>query len=166
MSPAADGHEPEEGEAGEREAAAELRALYRRLAPPPLADDASEADPDTARVVDWMQHAYRGLPVPPARLPRPARRLPSRRAAWLGLAAAAGLLALVGAALWRSRPPSDSPAPAPRVAWLPTEPPVAPSTAVELLDVRPDRVELRAGTVRLVLLEPPTEPTTDDPSGS
>lgn len=156
---------PDEDGSGEG-GAAELRALYRRLAPPPLADDASEADPDTARVVDWMQRAYRGLAVPPATLPRPALRLAPRRSPRLVLAAAAGLMALAGAALWRALAPSVAPAETPRVARLPTEPPPAPSEAVELLDVRPDRVELRAGTVRLVLLEPPTEPDTDDPSGN
>ena len=139
----------------------ELRALYRRLAPPPLADDVAEADAETARVVRWVQGAYRGLeparasvPLLLARTRRPARFGPRAR-----LAAAAAVLLVAGAALWRALSGS-SPAPAPeRVAQSPS----GPGSAVEVIDVRPDGLELRSGPVRLLLLEPPPSEPTDEP---
>ncbi len=146
------------------EALRELGALYRGLRPPPLADGASEADPETARAVQWMRAAWGGLEIPPARVPALPRRAP--RALWRLrgparsrlLGAAALLLALGGAALWRALRPGAEPARAPRVAQGPAP---AAERGVEVLAALPDRLELRSGPVRLVLLDPPhTEPDT------
>lgn len=147
----------------------ELGALYRGLQPPPLADGASAADPRTARVVQWMQSAWRGLEVPPARVPELPRRAPQGLRALRGparlalLGAAAALLVLGGAALWRALRHVDEPARAPRVAENPDNAAGGgdKESEVEVLAALPDRLELRSGPVRLVLLEPPpTEPDT------
>jgi hypothetical protein len=138
--------------------AAELRRLYARLAPPPLADDLDAADAETAHVVGWMRAAYRGLAVPAAEPPRIAARTTPRRrlrpAPLAALAAAAAVLALGGAALWRAlaggAAPAVEPGPAPRVARGTAE-----ERGIEIRALAPDQVELRSGPVRLVLLAPP-----------
>ena len=138
----------------------ELRALYRRLEPPALADDAAEGDPETARVVQWMRSAWSGLEVPPARMPLVPLRSARAPRIRFALAAAAAVL-LVAAAAWRvleSNPPS---APAPRVAEGHA---AARDEGVELLAALPDQVELRSGPVRLVLLGPPPTDSVEDPS--
>jgi hypothetical protein len=145
----------------------ELRALYRRLQPSPLADDVAGADPETARVVRWMQGAWSGLTPPrtlvPSGLTRPRRsawRAPRTRIA----AAAAAVLLLAGAVLWRllaGTGPSSAPE---RVAQVPPQGPAPTVEAVvELIDVRPDRIELRSGPVRLLLLDPSPEPSAEPP---
>jgi hypothetical protein len=137
----------------------ELRALYRGLRPAEPADELAETAPETERVVRWAQGAWRALPVPAMALPRrraPARRSHARR--WV--LAAAGLLALLTLA-WRLRPRTTEPA---RRAELGAF--SAPEPRVEILELTPERVELRSGPVRLVLLGPPTPAPTDDPSGS
>jgi hypothetical protein len=121
-----------------------LGELYRRLAPPPLADGLDEADAQTERAVRWMQAAWRGLEVPPSTLPirraaAPRKKLRRRALPWL---VAAGVLAGGAALLLRG----------PRVP----EPGEQLSAAsIEIEDVRTDRIELRSGPVRLVLLSPP-----------
>jgi hypothetical protein len=50
-----------------------------------------------------------------------------------------------------------------RIAQAPTP---APVNDVEVLDVRPDQVELRSGPVRLVLLGPPPTESSEVPPGS
>jgi hypothetical protein len=139
----------------------ELRELYRRLRPPPLADGAGEADPETARVVRWMQRAWRELEPPRAVLPRSVARRPRRLARPALLAAAAVVLLLAGAALWRALAARSAAVPRLDVA---REPAPAGTDGVEILDVRPDRLELRSGPVRLVLLGPPPPPP--EPAGS
>ncbi len=173
---------PERGDIPERdvpeadgEASRELRALYQRLQPPPLADDARAADPETARVVGWVQDAWRGLAVPPARVPLvPRRSAPLPRLLTLDprtrrrtlVAAAAVLLLLAGAALWQGLAGAPPLVSVPRVADGSARPDAG---GVEVLAALPDRLELRSGPVRLVLLEPPNEPsttpTTDLPTG-
>ncbi len=142
----------------------DLRRLYASLRPPPLADDAAEADPETARTVQWMRDAWHGLEIPPARVPRVTRRAPRRlrRLRFALLAAAAGLLLAAGAALWRGLAGAP-PDPAARLAEGPALP---DADRVEVLAALPDRVELRSGPVRLVLLTPPIPEPFDDPSGS
>ena len=140
----------------------ELHALYRDLRPPPPADEASEADPTTRQVVQWMRGAWQALEAPPSTRPgelRPRpRALPARR--WVVPAAAAALLLLAGGALWRALGVPGEPAFPARLAQAPAAPPEATPDApahdaVEILGVHPDRVELRSGNVRLVLLAPP-----------
>jgi hypothetical protein len=149
-----DGNEPLDDELDD-EASRELRALYRRLEPQPLADGADEADPETGRVVQWMRGAWRELEVPPARVPIAARR-PRRVARFAVLAAAAALV--LGVALWRVLRARIAPAPAPLV-----QTPAPAADQIEVVATLPGQLELRSGTVRLVLLDPP-ETTTDQPS--
>jgi hypothetical protein len=153
-----------ERDESERDALPEdLRRLYARLQPPPLADDIAEADPETARAVRWMQAAWQELEIPAARVPNLARRAPRRlRRLHFALAAAAGLLLAAGAALWRGLAGAP-PEPAARLAEGPALP---AADRVEVLAALPDRVELRSGPVRLVLLTPPIPEPFDDPSGS
>lgn len=161
-------HEHELPGAGQPEPAesAELRALYRGLQPPSLADEAADADPETARVVAWMRGAWGELALPQALVPhsvlRPLAR--RRRARTPVLTAAAVVLTLAGAALWRELGSAGRDAAPLRVVQVPepvTEPVLpAPSTApstVHVLAARPDQFELRSGPVRLVLLTPPTQ---------
>ncbi len=158
-----------EGQGSSRDPAAELRALYASLQPPPLPDDLAEADPETARVVRWMQGSWRALE--PSRVPGPPSVTRPRRAPRVArtalLAAAALVLVLAGTALWRAaltrggaqeREPEVARGLAPR-------PTPAPAAEVEVLDVRPDQVELRSGPVRLVLLGPPPAEPPEDPLG-
>jgi len=150
---------------------AELRALYRRLEPSPPADEVAHADQETERVVRWMQGAWNTLDVPnvtapivtapPVRVPRSIRprRSVRRSVQRMLLAAAAVLLLATGAALWHTLSTRVEPAPPTRVAQGP-----APAQGIEILDVRPDQVELRSGPVRLLLLgPPPTDPS--EPQG-
>ena len=146
--------EPRDGDEFD-EASLELQALYRRLEPPPLADGAEEADLETRRVVQWMRGAWRGLEVPPVRVPIAVRR-PRRDARFTLLAAAAALV--LGVALWRVLRARVAPAPAPLV-----QTPAPAADAIEVVAMLPDRLELRSGTVRLVLLDPP-KTTTDQGS--
>lgn len=124
-----------------------LRELYRRLTPPAPADELAEADAEAARAVRWMQAAWRGLEVPPAvapvrRVAVSRSRLVRRALPWL---VAAGVLA-GGTALWlRARGPQPAPSPEEHLSAAP----------VVVEDVRADRMELRSGPVRLVLLSPP-----------
>jgi hypothetical protein len=119
-----------------------LGELYRRLTPPPLADGLDEADAETARAVRWMQAAWMGLEVPPAAVPiaaPPRKKLLRRALPWL---VAAGVLAS-GAALLRLG--ARAPEPEEHVSAAP----------IVIEDVRADRLELRSGPVRLLLLSPP-----------
>jgi ferric-dicitrate binding protein FerR (iron transport regulator) len=142
----------ERDEREDDELARELRALYERLDPAPLGDDADAADPETRRVVQWMRASWtelapRSAPPVPARRSRGARLV--RLRPWVRLALAAMLLAaLTALVLWTRRPQRAPLADgAPSVAA-----PTAPS--LELLAASPGQVELRSGNVRLVLIEP------------
>lgn len=131
----------------------EWRELYRRLTPAPLADELAEVEAETARAVRWMQVAWRELEVPPATVPiRPVvvRHFSFARRAlpWL---AAAGVLAGGAALLSRARRASE-----------PEEHVSAAPVAIE--DVRADRLELRSGPVRLLLLTPPKRTPSDPDS--
>jgi hypothetical protein len=147
-----------------REPADELRALYGRLEPPPLADGVEEADADTQRVARWMQAAWRGIEPPralrpPERAlaPHPHRSWHGRRVRWLVIAAAAAVLLAAGGLFLLSRP-----APATRPLSSETAAPAPDSPAgIEVLAIDPERVELRSGPVRLVLLDPPELPSSD-----
>lgn len=141
----------------------ELRDLYRRLQPPPLADDLAGADPETARVVGWMQGAWRGLTPPRALAPgrtrsrRSVRLVPRAR-----IAAAAAAVLLAAATLWRALSGSHLGSAPDHLAQVPAR---EPARGVEVIDVRPDQVELRSGPVRLLLLDPPPESPDEPPRG-
>jgi len=142
----------------------ELRALYRRLQPPPLADDLAAADLETARVVRWMQGAWSGLaprtPVPSG-LTRPRGSVPHVPRARIAAAAAAVLL-LAGAVLWRLSSTTDQGSAPARVAQATAG---EPERSIEVIDVRPDQIELRSGPVRLLLLDPPSAFSDEPPRG-
>ncbi len=144
---------------------AELRALYRRLEPSPPADEVSDEAPETERVVRWMRGAWNTLEAPLVRVPGsiPLRRNRQRFVRRALIAAAAAIVLLAGAALWHALGTRVEPARLPRVAQGPTP---TPRNRVEVLDVRPDQVELRSGPVRLVLLGPPPSQSSDEPPGS
>jgi hypothetical protein len=67
------------------------------------------------------------------------------------------LLIASGAALWRALAGAPRPEPVPRVA----EGSARPDAKVEVVAALPDRLELRSGPVRLVLLDPPPIPLTE-----
>lgn len=133
-----------------------LGELYRSLTPPPLADGLAEADEETVRAVRWMQSAWRELEVPPTAFPirraaPPRKKLLRRALPWL---VAAGVLAGGAALLLRE----------PRVSESEEQLSAAP---IEIEDVRADRIELRSGPVRLVLLSPPKrDETPSDPEST
>ena len=132
-----------------------LRAAYRGL---PVPDSTATADVATEAVCERLREAYGRLAIPPvsqgALLPRsssPFRREETRRA--LPLSMAAAVLAALGAGLWRI---GGAPI-------LTEHPGVEPDAGVEIAAVTSDRLELRSGRVRLVLL---TNPTGENPVGT
>ena len=142
----------------EEDVGAELREAWRHLSPPPLPDAIDEADPATAAAVGWMRSAWRTLEAPSAiAVHRPDSSsserteeeqragVQRRRVAARLVALAALVLALLGV-LWRALPR--------RSATDTIATPVARASAVEVLDVRPEQLELRSGPVRLVLVSP------------
>jgi len=143
----------------------ELRRLYERLQPPELADDLAAGDAETARVVGWMRGAWRELEAPRAAT-LVLRPLPRKRAVRpLLVSAAAAVLLLAGAALWRAlahREPGEEVVHAPSIE---AGAEASIEAGVEILDVGPDHVELRSGPVRLVLLGPPDSPRSENPPG-
>lgn len=146
---------------------AELRARYRRLEPALPADEAADADPETAQVVRWMQGTWSALDVPnvtapPARVSRAGATRKVVRRRRLFLAAAAALLLLAGPVLWRVLSSRVEIARPTRVAQVPAR---APAQDVEVLAVRPDQIVLRSGPVRLVLLGPPPTESSHLPPG-
>ena len=161
-------HDP----AREEDVGAELRDAWRQLSPPPLPDASEAADPTTAATVRWMQSAWRALEAPPgsARLqpgssvlstlgkrPGWSPALPGRRLRPRLVALAALVLATLGV-LWRVLAP-------PR-ATEPEVTPLARVPAVEVLEVRPEQLELRSGPVRLVLVTPAAAQNTLPNEGS
>lgn len=134
----------------------ELRRAWAAAEPPPPDPDLDQADASTRAAVAWMQAAWSRVeaPVPVAPLALRARRSGWRR--WAQpLAAAAGVLLALSAALWLQRS-----GPAVRPGGVDTETtaqiegpaPTRPDTDVEVAALAPDRVELRSGPVRLILL--------------
>jgi hypothetical protein len=137
----------------------DLRAAWRDLAPPALADSCEEAGPATRASVAWLRAAWAGLEVPEASAtevlglrPRPAapRALEVVRPA-LALAAAVLVAFLVSR---RPRPARPEPAP------TSTE-----TTAPRIASLSPDHVELRSGVVTLVLVTGPPEREQAGPQG-
>ena len=141
-----------------RDDADELRALYARLEAPPLPDGIEEADPETQRVTRWMQAAWRRVEPPRVLRPPLSSRRPirGRRVRWIVLAAAAAVLLAAGGLFLVSRP-------APAMHPPPSETAAAPdaSAGIEILAVDPERIELRSGPVRLVLLDALALPDSD-----
>ena len=141
-----------------------LREDWQALVPPapvrPLADE----DAETRTAVDWMRSTWNALEAPePGSVPtaltrtlasRPAPRL--RLVPRIALALAAGLVAWFGFAVLRPAqdPTSSTEAPV-ELASVETAPAPSMQAAPIVLAANTERVELRSGSVRLVLLQPP-----------
>jgi len=133
----------------------ELEAAWRSLPLPPPNRELEDEDPATRQAVEWMRSAWVSLEIPRAPAPpvpmRARRRWPSRLAriaAVLVLALGALLLARSISApdeteIARTPPTNDTEA---------RQGPDPPPPAVALLAATADRIELRSGPVRLVLL--------------
>lgn len=126
-----------------------LRALWDAVAAPaahrPLADE----DAATRDAIAWLQGAYARV-APAAAAPR-ARLAPRPVHAWarrLALVAAAAVLLLIVRASWNEpRPGRDLPAEA-------RMPPPATAPEIQVLTSDAQRLEMRSGSVRLILLHP------------
>ena len=114
--------------------------------------------------MDWMRTTWNALEAPepgavPASLPRilaprPGPRL--RLVPRIALALAAGLVAWFGFALSRPAQDTTSSTEAPvELAAVQTAPAPSMQAAPIVLAANAERVELRSGSVRLVLLQPP-----------
>ena len=136
----------------------ELRALWRDVRPPA---EPAAMDAETKRAVDWMRAAWRTVEPPAVPLPPPstAQRTGAAPAVLAVLAAAALLLAVM-----RLVAGDDRRRPAPNgvtacndgaeVSEHPGDEDV-PGSHVEaspLVAIAPDRIEMRRGCVRLILL--------------
>ena len=145
----------------------ELARAWRSADVPPPHRELGDEDEATRRAVDWVARAWNSVDVPPARPPlapsRPVLRFPTPAR----VAAAAALL--VAAAWWaveltgrseRGGSPHPDVAEAPRPA-VPDAPDVTAEPAAEprvwVASVEPDRVELRAGNVRLIQVGSPRQ---------
>jgi hypothetical protein len=126
-----------------------LRALWDAVEAPPAHRELDGEDDATRAAVAWLRDAYSRVEAAPvAVLPqRRARRTPL----WLAIAAAAALLLLARIAL-RDAQPDALPE---QARAEPPTPPAAPQK-VQVLASDEQRLELRAGTVRLILLHPQT----------
>lgn len=149
-----------------------LRGLWDAVAAPPPHRALADEDAETRAAVDWLRRAYaRVAPAaaPARRAARPAARSQRRWPRLLAAPAAAAALLLLARALFFDPGPAapstlpvaagaaSAPAPA-----SPEPPPAAPvpgrAPGVQLLASDPARVEMRSGSVRLILLHPRTEP--------
>lgn len=131
-----------------------LRALWDAVEPPAAHRTLDGEDDATRAAVAWLQGAYARLEpaAAPPRLglvPHRARRWPRR----IALAAAAAALLLLARAAWNEPRPGLT---LPTEAWIP---PPAAAPEVQVLASDAQRLELRSGPVRLILLHP--QPRTD-----
>jgi len=122
-----------------------LREAWGDLeAPPP--DRVLEApDAETRAALEWMREAWRALEPPAARIPWRVRL--ARRAG--GLRPIAAAAAVLVAAVVFGRGFFDAPS-RPHEAVQP----LAALPEVRIASLDPDRMELRSGPVRLILLTP------------
>jgi hypothetical protein len=139
----------------------ELREAWRSQSPAEPADELEEADPKTRATVAWMRAAWQALEVPEPRLPAPRRARFVRlrpRLVPLVLAAAAAVLVMLG--VYLAKDASDvqrMPEQETRLAQGegPSEPLQRTTEVASSADIAylgDDRMELRSGPVRLVLL--------------
>jgi ferric-dicitrate binding protein FerR (iron transport regulator) len=134
----------------------ELRRAWATAEPPRPDAALDAADASTRAAVAWMQAAWNRVEAPAPVVPLALR---ARRRGWRRwaqpLAAAAGVLVALGAWLALQRIPGGA-----RPGGVDTETtaqvegpaPALPDTKVEVAALAPDRVELRSGPVRLILL--------------
>ena len=134
----------------------ELRRAWERLETPRPEPELEDCDPRTRAAVAWMQAAWSRVEAPAPRVPlaRPALRPQP----WmLPLAAAAGVLLALAVVFALQRlgvgvRPADVDTPIAAQPASQGAPAPRPDDAVELAALAPDRVELRSGPVRLILL--------------
>ena len=154
----------------------ELRGAWASLEAPAPADDLGETDPRTRQVVEWMREAWSTLEpetTPTWHRPAPILR-PAFRPEVLPRLAAAALVAGLVALLWWGRQgdatiPDSSPDEGPMMAaggnprpeeQRAPEPERVPERSVQAHGVQfaslsSEKIEMRSGSVRLVLLTGP-----------
>ena len=137
---------------------ADLRRAWSRLEPPRPDPDLEGSDEPTRAAVEWMRAAWSRLEAPAPVVPLALHR---RRSGWRRwaqpLAAAAGVLVALGVwlALQRLEPgvrPDGVDTETTARTHVGEPAPVPLDDGVELAALAPDRVELRSGPVRLILL--------------
>jgi hypothetical protein len=147
----------------------ELRRAWSRIEPPRPDSELAHTDERTRAAVEWMQSAWSRVEAPAPVLP--ARILPFSRAQRLALplAAAAGALLALGIwfALQRFAPgvrPVDMEheltAAAESTDRDPTDAGPALAEGVQVASLAADRLEVCSGSVCLILLTPPSSPST------
>lgn len=167
-------------EAGDESGLAELRAAWRTLAPEDPAERLDEPDAATRATLDWLRTAWQASAsdAPELRLPWRLRLGAARRrlrplAPWL---AAAGLLVALlrevtaprgatqsgrvpsrGDLVVEASPDVAPVAPGPTVVHVPD--PIALPDVIPLTAVDAQRMEMRRGPVRLILVQPTVQPT-------
>lgn len=131
----------------------ELRSAWSSL-------EAPEPRPDAATVasVEWMRAAWRALPVPAAdpSVLVSRRRRAERQTIATWAAAATVLLAGIAFSVQRLTPPARSGVEVTAIGGEPS------STKPYIAAVESDRVEMRSGPVRLILLTNDPEPRGTD----
>ena len=139
----------------------DLRRAWRELEPRPAAEDLELEDDETRARVEWMRAAWSSLDVPEPRLPlatsaRPASTAGTRASSggwptrYRRLATAAAILLI---ALWFSRT-EQSPQRSGEQARPVDGRPITPGDeGPQLAALSSNRVELRSGPVRLILLK-------------
>lgn len=143
-----------------------LRALWDAVEAPPAHRTLDGEDDETRAAVAWLRDAYSRVEAARAPVAVVPQRRVRRTPLLLAVAAAAALLLLARVALRdaqphalpeqaRAEPPTQPapPAPAPPAG---TAPDAAAPPEVQVLASDEQRLELRAGTVRLILLHPQT----------
>ncbi|MBL7008656.1 MAG: hypothetical protein ISR76_06630 [Planctomycetes bacterium] len=135
-----------------------LRGAWDQLDAPPAVRELEQEDERTQAAVRWMAEAWRELGAPAAEPPAGMARRPRLRLLRSALLSAAAALLVAALGLFFPhlllRGPTTT-----TVVQAPAEPaspgiPEAPvaSSAPALLSTQPDRVQLRAGTLRLTML--------------
>lgn len=130
-----------------------LRQAWQHSTPPPLHPEPEDAL--TRASVAWCRQSWQQLQPPVVRVPVGLRRRPRRARLLRPIAAAAAVL--VGALAWYVSVPGGGLPPASSVASAPPAEAPSPSLAEGAADPPPlqtDRVELRRGPVRLILMFP------------
>jgi len=137
----------------ERDPLEALRAAWRAIEPADPGSLAEEQlDPATRAVIQRLRRAYALAGPEPAALPWRIR-LALHRRALRRVAVAALVLALSALAVREFAHPSGSQT-APEPAPIAAEPAAAAEAGVLLASLTPERMELRSGPVRLILLTP------------
>jgi len=147
---------------GEREPLDDLARAFREWPAPDATRELRDEDQATRRAVAWMVAALRAQAPASAAPPQSLRRRapaprPWQLRDWRPLAAAAVLLALLGGPLLLVEDIHDPPAPRVADASPPAAPPAGPGPATAtspglVVAVDRERIELRSGPVRLLLL--------------